>query len=76
MTTEKTRIKQVLAKNIKKCRKRLGFTQDEASERGEIPLKYWQRLELESQTDLPSLPTLFKIAKALKVAPSKLLELN
>ncbi len=66
-------IKKILAGNIKICRARLQLTQEQASEKADITLKYWQRLEMVSQTDLPSLPTLLKIAKALKVKMHDLL---
>ena len=73
MGNEQKQIKKILAKNIKKYRGRLKLTQEQASEKAEITLKYWQRLEMISQIDLPSLPTLFKVAVALKINPSKLL---
>ena len=50
------------------------MTQEQAAERAEITTPYWQRLELVSQTDLPSLPTIFKIAKALYIKPYQLLK--
>ena len=74
MKSGRAAIKNVLAGNIKKYRARLKLTQEQASEKADIPLKYWQRLEMQSQVDLPSLPKLFKIADGLRVAPSKLLE--
>ena len=66
-------IKRVLVKNLKKHRNKRGLTQEEAAERAEITAKYWQRLEMVSQIDLPSLPLLFKIAKTLGVKVSDLL---
>ncbi|MBI1979753.1 MAG: helix-turn-helix transcriptional regulator [Candidatus Omnitrophica bacterium] len=73
MKDNKTKIKQVLVQNIKKYRAGLKLTQEQAAEKADITLKYWQRLEMTSQTDLPSLPTLSKIAKALEVQGSDLL---
>jgi len=67
-------IKNILARNIKRHRGRLGLTQEEASERADITVAYWQRLELTSQVDLPSLPALFRIARALNVKPFQLLK--
>lgn len=67
-------IKGLLVKNIKKYRERLKLTQEQAAEKADITTKYWQRLEMTSQIDLPSLPLLFKIAQTLEVKPSKLLE--
>jgi len=67
-------IKSLLVKNIKKYRERLKLTQEQAAEKADITTKYWQRLEMTSQIDLPSLPLLFRIAQTLEVNPSKLLE--
>jgi transcriptional regulator with XRE-family HTH domain len=66
--------KGILAKNLRKYRTRLKLTQEQASEKADITMKYWQRLEMESQIDLPSLPVLFKIAKSLKIQPYQLLK--
>ena len=62
--THKT-IKKTLSLNIKKYRAKLDLTQEEAAEKADLSLNYWQRLEMVSQDDLPSLPTLGKIAKIL-----------
>ncbi len=67
-------IKGILVKNIKKYRKKMRLTQEEAAEKADITNKYWQRLEMASQIDLPSLKVLFKIAEALNIPPSKLLD--
>ena len=68
------KIKSIVGANIRKYRKKLHITQEQAAERAEITVHYWQRLELLSQTDLPSLPALFKIAKALSIKPYQLLK--
>jgi transcriptional regulator with XRE-family HTH domain len=68
------KIKNIVAANIRKYRKKRHMTQEQASERAEITTAYWQRLELVSQTDLPSVPTIFKIAKALNIHPYQLLK--
>ena len=68
------KIKNIVAGNIRKYRKKLHMTQEQAAERTDITAAYWQRLELISQTDLPSLSTIFKIAKALNVHPYQLLK--
>ena len=67
-------IKKTLVRNIKKYREKLKLTQEQAAEKADITTKYWQRLEMVSQTDLPSLPLLFKIAETLEIDPSKLLQ--
>jgi transcriptional regulator with XRE-family HTH domain len=66
-------IKRILVGNIKKYRLKKKLTQERAAELGGITSKYWQRLEMSSQSDLPSLKVLFKAAKALGIPPSKLL---
>jgi transcriptional regulator with XRE-family HTH domain len=68
-------IKQILVKNIKKHRAKRKLTQEQAAEAAGITSKYWQRLEMTSQIDLPSLKVIFKVADALKIKPSKLLEI-
>jgi len=68
------KIKIIVAANIRKYRKKRHMTQEQAAERAEITVAYWQRLELVSQTDLPSLTTVFKIAKALNIHPYQLLK--
>lgn len=67
MTGEKLKLKQTLARNLKKHRADLDLTQEKAAERAGFTVKYWQRLEMISQPDLPSLPALAKIAKALDI---------
>lgn len=67
-------IKRILVRNMKRYRERLGLTQEEAAEKADITSKYWQRLEMLSQIDLPSLLTLSKIAKVLRVPAWKLLQ--
>ena len=67
-------IKTILVQNIKKYREKRGLTQEQAAELAGITVKYWQRLEMFSQVDLPSLKVLFNIAETLKISPSKLLE--
>jgi len=74
MDSEQQKIKRILVKNMKRYRLISGLTQEEAAERTNITAKYWQRLEMESQIDLPSLPALFKIAKALGIKVPKLLQ--
>lgn len=69
----KTTIKEILVNNLKRYRERLELTQEEAAEKAGITSKYWQRLEMKSQTDLPSLIVLFKIAEGLGISPSQLL---
>jgi transcriptional regulator with XRE-family HTH domain len=67
------KIKEILVQNIKKYRSKKKLTQESAAELAGFTSKYWQRLEMVSQSDLPSLKILFKLAKALDVTPDKLL---
>ena len=66
-------IKKILSSNLKKYRANLNLTQEEAAEKAEISLNYWQRLEMTSQVNLPTLPTLGKITKVLNCKLTDLL---
>ena len=66
------RIKINLVGNLKKYRAKLGLTQEKATENADIAVRYWQRLEMISQKDLPSLQMLAKIADTLKAPAWKL----
>ena len=66
-------IKTILSRNIKKHRAKLGLTQEQAAEKADVTLNYWQRLEMISQVVMPSIPTLFKIAEVLHCKPKDLL---
>ena len=74
MDEETRRIKKVLAANLKKYRARLDLTQEQAAEKADIAVRYWQRLEMVSQKDLPSLQMLGRIANTLGTSPSKLIQ--
>ncbi len=74
MKGDTRKLKKLLVKNIKKYRAKKKLTQEEATEKADITAKYWQRLEMASQTDLPSLVALGKIAAALKVKLHQLLQ--
>jgi len=60
------------AETIKKLRKSRGFTQERLAELTEIDYKYVQRLEGKNPPAV-KIDTIQRIAKALKVDPSKLL---
>ena len=66
-------IKKILSSNLKKYRANLNLTQEEAAEKAEISLNYWQRLEMTSQVNLPTLLTLGKITKVLNCKLTDLL---
>lgn len=74
MSDDTQRIKRVLVTNMKKYRVKLHLTQEAASEKADITVKYWQRLEMISQKDLPSLQMLSRIARGLEIPIWKLLQ--
>mgnify|MGYP001617430115 CR=1 FL=1 len=67
------KLKNIIATNMRRYRLRLGLTQEEAAEQAGVTDKFWQRIELKSQVDVPSISTLVKIATVLKVKPHQLL---
>ena len=68
------KMRSVFSANIRKYRTKLRLTQRQAAERAGITANYWSRLELVSQPDCPSIPMIFKIAKALDIKPYRLLK--
>ena len=68
MDDSRKAIKRLIANNIKKYRAKAKLTQEEASEKADLSLNYWQRIEMISQKDIPSIPTLAKISKVLQVS--------
>ena len=74
MHNEQKLIKKILVTNIKKYRARRELTQEQAAELAGITSKYWQRLEMTSQVDIPSLKVLFRIAEVLNIPPASLLK--
>jgi transcriptional regulator with XRE-family HTH domain len=74
MKNDGQKIKEILVNNIKKYRGKKKLSQEQAAELAGITSKYWQRLEMISQPDLPSISVIFKIAHVLDISPSKLLE--
>ena len=68
-----TTLKFKTASKIKALRKKRGYTQEELSSKAELEYKYIQRIESKNPPNI-GIETLEKIAKALKVPLSKLLE--
>ena len=66
-------IRLQLAKRLKQLRNRNKLTQEEMAEKLEMDLRYYQRLE-SAKPNAVKIDTIDKIAKALKISPSKLLE--
>lgn len=62
-----------LGKTIKESRKKYGYTQERLSELAKIDYKYLQRIEGKNPPN-PKLETLEKLAKALKIPLSRLLD--
>ncbi len=59
--------KQLLGRQIKRLRARLGLTQDVLAERVQISPKYLSNIERGREN--PTLDTLLRLAKSLKVEP-------
>jgi transcriptional regulator with XRE-family HTH domain len=66
-------IRLQFAEKIRKLRKRLGYTQEKLAELTEIDYKYIQRLESKNPPAV-KIDTIQRLAKALKVNPSELLD--
>jgi transcriptional regulator with XRE-family HTH domain len=62
----------IVSRNVKKFRKKRKLTQERLSEVANIDYKYLQRIEGKNPPNL-KLATIERLAKALKVKPSKLL---
>lgn len=71
MLTPEIRLK--FAKRLKDLRERFHLTQEEMAERLEMDIRYYQRLE-SKKPGAVKIDTIDKIAKALKLTPSKLLD--
>jgi transcriptional regulator with XRE-family HTH domain len=67
------KIRLNVGENIKKLRKKRGYTQEKLSELANIDYKYLQRIEGKTPPAL-KVDTIEKLAKALKVKPAALLE--
>lgn len=66
-------IRLQFAKRLKALRKRSHLTQEQMAERLEMDVRYYQRLE-SNKPGAVKIDTIDKIAKALKLTPSKLLD--
>ena len=62
-----------LARKLKQLRIKLGLTQEQAAEKADMPIRYYQKLESNSPHAVRT-TTLEKLAKAFKTTPSKLLD--
>ena len=68
-----TNIRLKLGKRIKELRKKCGCTQEKLSEVANIDYKYIQRIEGKNPPAL-KIDTIERLAKALKVRPTELLD--
>lgn len=66
-------IRLQFARRLKTLRKRFHLTQEQMAERLEMDVRYYQRLE-SNKPGAVKIDTIAKIAKALKLTPSKLLD--
>lgn len=66
-------IRLKLGMNIKRLRKKYGYTQEKLSELTNIDYKYIQRIEGKNPPAI-KIDTIEKLAKALNVKPSELLD--
>ena len=71
MATPKIRLE--LARQLRKFRKKLDLTQEEAAERSGLDARYYQRLE-SRRPNAVKIDTLDRLAKGLKVPVWKLLQ--
>jgi len=71
MLTPEIRLK--FAQRLKALRKRCHLTQEQMAERLEMDVRYYQRLE-SNKPGAVKIDTIDKIARALKLTPSKLLD--
>ena len=62
-----------MGKRIRELRKKRGYTQEKLSEAVNIDYKYIQRIEGKNPPNI-RMETLQRLAKALKITPSKLLD--
>ena len=63
-----------MGRKVKELRKKRGITQEQLAELIATSYKYRQRIEVKNPPDV-RLTTVVRLAKALKVSPSKLLDL-
>ena len=71
MLTPEIRLK--FAQRLKALRKRFHLTQEEMAERLDMDIRYYQRLE-SNKPGAVKIDTIGKIAKALNLTPSRLLD--
>ncbi len=63
---------KILSKNIKKCRKKIGLSQDKLARRAGIPYSTYLKIE-SGYTPNPSIQTVINIAEALNISVDYLL---
>lgn len=58
-----------LGENIKQCRKKAGYTQEQLAEKANISLDFMSKIEV--NINKPGLKTIFKLALALNISPAE-----
>ena len=58
-----------IGKNIKRCRKAAGLTQEQLAEKADISLDFMSKIEV--NISKPGLKTIFKLAAALDISPAE-----
>jgi len=74
MPKKKSNIKEILASNLKKNRKKKGLTQEKLAEKADISLRYIAMLELGKS--FPSGEMLEKLAKVLDIDAIQLFDIS
>ena len=68
------KIKPIFAKNLKELRLKKKLTQEQLAYKSAVSYKQIQILESEKNPIIPTLTTIVKIARTLKVKPAELLK--
>lgn len=69
-------IYDIIRINIKKIRQEKGLTQAQLAEKADLSHDYIRQIESLKVANTFSVDTLYRIAKALEINPSKLFEIN
>ena len=69
-------IYDIIRINIKKIRQEKGLTQAQLAEKADLSHDYIRQIEYLKVANTFSVDTLYRIAKALEINPSKLFEIN
>ena len=73
---KESNIYDIIRINIKKIRQEKGLTQAQLAEKTDLSHDYTRQIEYLKVANTFSVDTLYRIAKALEINPSKLFEIN